>query len=389
MNEGRTVFSQLMDWFPLHEFRRLVRELRSDYRVRKLSCLDQFYIMAFAQLGYRESLRDIETFMRATPSKPYHLGIRARVSRSTLADANEKRDAQLYARLAGILMARAQRAFAGYTPLFNLQHAVYAFDSSVIDLSLKLFPWGHFKKGSSGVKLHTLLDVATHIPSFVCLTLAKIHDVNLLDELAFEAGAVYVVDRGYLDYARFYRIHLAGAFFVTRAKKSYRFRRLRSRPVGEQTGVRSDQRVRMVNPAAKQRYPDALRRIRYVDPKTQKRFTFITNNFEWSALTVADMYKARWQVELFFKWIKQHLRIKAFFGTSLNAVKTQIWVALSVYLLLALMQKELRLTPSLHTIAQLLSLNLFQKVPLVELFSKTVDPNDSDHSCKPLTLWDF
>jgi hypothetical protein len=389
MNEGRTVFSQLMDFLPLSEFRRLVLKHRGDFRVRKLSCLDQFYIMAFAQLSYRESLRDIETFLRAAPSKPYHLGIRARVSRSTLADANEKRDSNLYANLAAVLIARAQRAYAGQPALLNLDRTVYAFDSSVIDLSLKLFPWGHFKKNCSGVKLHTLLNVASHIPSFVCITLAKVSDVSLLDQLIYEPGAVYVVDRGYLDYARLYRIDQARAFFVTRTKKRYRFRRVRSHPVEGQMGVRSDQRVRLVNPVPKKRYPDALRRIRFVDPETEKRLSFITNNFEWSALTIADLYKARWHVELFFKWIKQHLRIKAFFGTSLNAVKTQIWIALCVYLLLALIKKELQLSQSLHTIAQLFSLSLFQKVPLLELFTQTTSTNETSSSCKSLTLFEI
>lgn len=389
MNEGRTVFSQLMDFFPLAEFRRLVRELRSDYRVRKLSCLDQFYIMAFAQLSYRESLRDIETFLRASPSKPYHLGIRARVSRSTLADANERRGSQLYASLAEVLIARAQRAYADQPSLLNLNHAVYAFDSSVIDLSLKLFPWGHFKKDCSGVKLHTLLNVVSHIPSFVRITLAKVSDVNLLDQLSYEPGAVYVIDRGYLDYARLYRIDRAGAFFVTRTKKRYRFRRVRSRSVEAQPGVRSDQRVHLVNSVPKRKYPDSLRRIRYVDPETNKRLSFITNNFEWSALTIAELYKARWHVELFFKWIKQNLRIKAFFGTSLNAVKTQIWIALCVYLLLALLKRELCLPQSLHTIAQLLSLTLFQKIPLLELFTETNVTDQLDRSCKSLMLFEI
>ncbi len=366
-----------------------VREHRGDYRVRRLSCLDQFYIMAFAQLSYRESLRDIETFLRAAPTKPYHLGIRARISRSTLADANEKRDSEIYAKLAAILIARAKRAYAGETTLQNLKHAVYAFDSSVIDLSLKLFPWGHFKKHCSGVKLHTLLNVVTHIPSFVRITLAKVADMTLLDELPLEPGAVYVVDRGYLDYERLRRIDQAGAFFVTRTRKRFRFRRLRSHALNEQPGVRSDQTVRLVNPVPRSKYPDSLRRIRYVDPETGKKLTFITNNFNWPALIVAGMYKSRWSVELFFKWIKQHLRLKAFFGTSLNAVKTQVWIALSVYLLLALMKKDLNLPHSLHTIAQLLSLSLFQKLPLPQLFTETNGNSETPEICNSLPLFDF
>lgn len=389
MNAGRPIFAQIMDWFPMHEFRKCVARYDGDRRVRTLSCLDQFYCMSFAQLSFRESLRDIEACLRGAPSKLYHLGIRGRVSRSTLADANEKRDSRIYADIAQALMQTARRLYKDDEWALNLTRAVYAFDSSVIELSLRMFPWAEYKPYASGVKLHTLLNVATHIPTFVRLTRAKVHDVNLLDEMPVEPGAVYVLDRGYVDYGRLYRIAQNGAFFVTRPRKSFRFRRTKSNPVDQTTGVRVDQCVRLLSFYPAKNYPDTLRRVRYVDTERNKKLTFITNNFAWAATTIADLYKCRWEVELFFKWLKQHLRIKAFFGTSENAVKTQIWIALSAYLILAIMKKELVLPHSLHTLSQIFSVNLFEKTPLQQLLAEATCTQIDDPVRKSLSLFDF
>lgn len=389
MNAGRTVFSQVMDWFPVSEFRKCVARYQGDYRVREMTCVDQFYCMAFAQLSYRESLRDIEACLRSAPTKLYHLGIRARVARSTLADANEGRDARIYSDLAQILMQTAQQLYAEDEWWRTLKRAVYALDSSVIELSLKLFPWAEYKAHSSGVKLHTLLNVATHIPNFVRITRAKIHDVNLLDELPIEPGAVYIMDRAYVDYARLYRIAQNGAFFVTRPRKDSRFRRTASRPANRERGLLVDQTVRLVNFRPARKYPDSLRRIRYLDLERGKHLTFLTNNFNWAGLTIAELYKARWQVELFFRWIKQHLRIKAFYGTTENAVKTQLWIALSVYLILAILKKELRLSLSLHSISQILSVNLFEKTPLPQLLTESTCTESPDSELNSLPLFDF
>ena len=389
MNAGRTVFSQVMDFLPLQEFRKCVTRYEGDYRVRELSCLDQFYAMAFAQLSFRESLRDIELCLRGASNKLYHLGIRAHISRSTLADANERRDARIYADLVQHLMFRARKLYREDESWHRLSRAVYALDSSVIELSLKLFPWANYKLHSSGIKLHTLLNVATHVPSFVRLTPAKIHDVRVLDELPIEPGAVYVLDRAYVDYARLRRITQHGAYFVSRPRKDCHFRRTSSRPVDRERGLLLDQTVYLVHRRSVRKYPDALRRIRYVDRERNKRLMFITNNFNWAAMTIAELYKSRWEVELFFKWIKQHLRIKAFDGTSENAVKTQIWIALSVYLILAILKKELRLPHSLHTISQILSVNLFEKVQLPQLLAESTCSKMRNEDHKSLPLFDF
>lgn len=369
MHEGRTVFAQLMDWLPKHEFNKCVRRYRGDYHVRSLTCYEQFLIMAFAQLTYRESLRDIETCLRALGPKLYHAGIRGRVSRSTLADANEKRPWQIYADFAQVLIAQASVLYADEDFGVELQQAAYALDSTTIDLCLALFPWAKFRRHKAAIKLHTLLRLRGGFPIVVIVTSGKVHDVNILDELGFEPGAFYIFDRGYLDFARLHRIHRSGAFFVTRAKKNSRFRRRYSRPVDKSTGLLFDQTVLLSGFYSQQQYPDALRRIGYRDPATGKKFVFLTNNFTLAALLIAQLYRARWQVELFFKWIKQHLRIKAFYGTSENAVKTQIWIAIAVYVLVAIIKKQLHLSQSPYTILQISSLTLFEKMPILQAFA--------------------
>ncbi len=389
MNEGQTVFSQLMAHMPLRDFRRCVDRYRGDHRSRRLSCLDQFLGMAFAQLTYRESLRDIEACLRAAPTKLYHMGFRGRIARNTLAAANQKRDWRIFNDVALGLIATAQSLYTDEPWGLLLQRAVYALDATTIDLCLALFPWAKFRKKKGGIKVHTLLNVRTHIPAFICVTPAQVHEVNILDEIAVEPGAVYVMDRAYLDYARLNRVKSGGAFFVTRPKKNSQFERLCSRPVDKSKGLRCDQTVKLKGHYAAKDYPDQLRRIGFIDPETRKKLFFITNNFAWSATTVAAVYKARWQVELFFKWIKQHLRIKAFYGTSKNAVKTQIWIAISVYVLVAIFKRRLKLTQSLYEILQILSVSLFEKTQAQELFTRTSMPENTPHSHNQLLLFDF
>jgi len=369
MHDGRTVFVQLMDWLPKYEFHKCVRRHRGDFRVRSLTCYEQFLIMAFAQLTYRESLRDIETCLRALGPKLYHAGIRSRVSRSTLADANEKRPWQIYADFAQVLIAQASVLYADEDFGVELQQAAYALDSTTIDLCLALFPWAKFRRHKAAIKLHTLLRLRGGFPTVVIVTSGKVHDVNILDELGFEPGAFYIFDRGYLDFARLHRIQRSGAFFVTRAKKNSRWRRRYSRPVDKSTGLLCDQTAVLTGFYSHQQYPEALRRIGYRDPATGKKFVFLTNNFTLDALLIAQLYRARWQIELFFKWIKQHLRIKAFYGTSENAVKTQIWIAIAVYVLVAIIKKQLHLSQSPYTILQISSLTLFEKMPISQAFA--------------------
>jgi hypothetical protein len=351
--------------------------------------MDQFLCMAFAQLTYRESLRDIETCLKAVSGKLYHMGFRGRIARNTLAVANQKRDWRIYGDFAQTLIATAQKLYAHEPWGLVLKRTVYALDSTTVDLCLALFPWAKFRRKKGGIKIHTLLNVRTHIPAFVCVTAANIHDVNILDELIVEPGAVYVMDRAYLDYDRLHRIKNCGAFFVTRPKKNSKFERVYSRPVDKSSGLRHDQTVKFTGFYAGKEYPDHLRRIRFVDPDTGKRLTFLTNNFTWSAMTIATLYKSRWQVELFFKWVKQHLRIKAFFGTSENAVKTQIWISISVYVLVAIFKRRLGLTQSLYEILQVLSLNLFEKSIVAELFTEAAIPDQSWDSANQLLLFDF
>jgi hypothetical protein len=369
MNHGRTVFSQLMDGLPKYEFDQCVRRYRGNFRVRSLPTYEQFLVMAFAQLTYRESLRDIETCLSAVGSKLYHSGIRRAPARSTLADAGEKRDWRIFADFAQHLIAQAAVLYADEPFGVELQQAAYALDSTTIDLCLSLFPWARFRRTKAAIKLHTLLALRGNYPTVVIVTTGRVHDVNILDQLAFEPGSFYIFDRGYLDFARLHRLHLSGAFFVTRAKKNFRFGRRYSQPVDKSTGLLLDQTVGLVGFYALRNYPAVLRRIAYRDPLTGKKLVFLTNNFTVPALTVAQLYRSRWQIELFFKWIKQHLRIKSFYGTSDNAVRTQVWIAIAVYVLVALLKKRLRLSLSLHAMLQILSLTLFEKTPLLQVFS--------------------
>jgi len=380
MNIGRTVFAQLMDCVPTYEFRQCVERYNGNYKVKTFSCLDQFLCMAFAQLTYRESLRDIEACLRVAKTKLYHMGIRGKVSRNTLAHANETREWRIYADFGQALIRIARELYAGEDLGLELDQTVYALDATIIDLCLSVFPWAKFRKGKAAVKLHTLLDLRGRIPVIVRITHGRIHDVHILDELFIEAGAMYIMDRAYVDFARLYRIHQAQAWYVTRAKRNFVFKRLYSHPVDKSTGVQADQTITVAGFYTLKGYPEKLRRIRYCDADTKKRLVFLTNNFTLPALVIAHLYKCRWQVELFFKWIKQHLRIKAFYGTTENAVKTQIWIALSVYVLVAIVKKRLKLDRSLYTILQILSVTLFEKTPIFQALSPIdyEEPEDDD-----------
>ena len=369
MYQGRIVFSQIMDYLPQRHFKACVNRYRGDYRVRTFTCLDQFYCMSFAQLTGRESLRDIEVCIRAVGSKLYHAGMKARVSRTTLAKANEQRDWKIYRDIAMILIDRARMLYAHQSLAVNLKRAVYALDSTVIDLCLSLFPWAQHRRRKSAVKINTQLDLRGNIPAFIRVTGGQIHDVHFLDHIIFEAGAFYIMDKGYTDFHRLYHIHQQQAFFVIRAKNNLTFSRQASHPVIKNHGLRSDQTIRLIGPKSSMYYPERLRRIHYVDTELNKRFFFLTNNFKLSALTIARLYKLRWQVELFFKWIKQHLRIKAFYGTTPNAVKTQVWIAISIYVLVAILKKEHKLEASMYEILQVLGVMLFEKIPVKSLFS--------------------
>jgi hypothetical protein len=370
MNEGRTVFAQLMDCLPKYEFDKCVHRYRGNFRVRSLPAYEQFLVMAFAQLTGRESLRDIETCLRALGAKLYHSGIRKPTARSTLADANEKRDWRLFADFAQVLIRQASALYAGEAFGTELEQAAYALDSTTIDLCLSLFPWAKFRRHKAAIKLHTLLALRGNYPTVVIVTPGRVHDVNILDQLAYEAGSFYVFDRGYLDFARLHRLHQSGAFFVTRAKKNFCCQRRYSRPVDKATGLRFDQTIVLTGFYTRRDYPDTLRRIGFRDPESGRRLVLLTNNFIESALTMAQLYRCRWQIELFFKWLKQHLRIKSFYGTTENAVRTQVWIALSVYLLVALLKKRLHLDQSLYTILQILSLTLFERTPILQALSQ-------------------
>jgi len=359
-----------MDFLPRHSFRQCVTRYQGNYRMRSFSCYDQFLCMAFAQLTFRESLRDIECCLGALEEKLYHAGFRGHVSRSTLADANENRDWRIYADFAQLLIHQARTLYLKEDFGVQLNETVYALDSSTIDLCLSLFPWARFRKTKAGIKLHTLLDLRGSIPSFIAITEAKLHDVNILDTLVPEPGAIYVMDRGYLDFERLYAFHQAPAFFVIRSKSNTDLRRLYSNPVDKDSGVRCDQIVVLGGFYTNQSYPERLRRIKFYDTKRDKRLTFLTNQFTLPAATIADLYRCRWQVETFFKWIKQHLRIKAFYGTSENAVKAQIWIAVAVYVLVAIVKKRMQIGLSLYTILQILSLTLFEKTPLYQAFAQ-------------------
>lgn len=370
MYSGKIVFAQLMELLPIYEFHKCVQRYQGNHRVKNFSCLDQFLCMAFAQLTYRESLRDIESCLRAMKSRLYHMGIRGNVSRSTLADANENRDWRIYAEFAQVLIGIARSLYLNDDFGVQLKQTAYVFDSTTIDLCLSLFPWARFRKAKGAIKLHTLLNLRGSIPEFIHITEGKVHDVNILDILLIEAGSFYIMDRAYLDFKRLYDVHQANAFFVTRAKRNLDARRRYSRPVDKSTGLRSDQTVVFLGINTAKDYPQPLRRISYYDAETKTHLVFLTNNFVLPALTIASLYKARWRVELFFKWIKQHLRIKVFFGTSENAVKTQVWIAVSVYVLVAILKKRLQTEHSLYTILQVLSVSQFEKEPLYDLLSQ-------------------
>ena len=389
MHAGRIVFSQLMDLLPKHEFDKCVQRYRGNYRVKTFSCFDQYLCMAFAQITYRQSLRDIETCLRAMQSKLYHCGIRGKISRNTLAKANENRDWRIYADFAQMLINIARKLYAEEDFGVELQQAAYALDSTTIDLCLSLFPWAKFRKHKAAVKVHTLMDLRGSIPCFIRITDGKVHDVNILDELVLEAGSFYIMDRGYIDFARLYAFTQNLSFFITRAKSNLDYRRLYYQKVDKATGLRSDQTIALNGYYASRDYPAILRRISYFDAETDKRLVFLTNNFTLPALTIVQLYKCRWQIELFFKWIKQYLRIKTFFGTTQNAVKTQIWIAISVYVLVAIIKKELHLELSLGEILQILSITLFEQVPISEVLMKTVSQNEEFQSHNQLLLFDL
>ena len=389
MNQGRTVFSQLLSFLPDREFRRCVTRYGGDARPRGFSCWDQYLAMAFAQLTYRDGLRDIEACLRSLGNKLYHMGFHGRVSRTTLADANECHDWRIYADFAQVLIGIARPLYARDPMGVDLKDSLYALDSTTIDLCLSLFPWAKFRKHKGAVKMHTLLDLHGNIPTFIRITDGKVHDVNILDEIWPEAGAFYVMDRGYVDFERLYRFTLSAAFFVVRTKTNVLLQRRYSHPVDKTTGVRSDHTVILTAIDSAKAYPDALRRVSYLDVETRKRFKFLTNNFRLPALTIAQIYKCRWQVELFFKWIKQHLRIKAFYGTSENAVKTQIWIAVSVYVLVAIVRKRLGREASLYQVLQILSVTLFEKTPILRALQTSDFENETSDSGNQLILFDL
>jgi len=389
MNNGQIVFSQIMDYFPRRRFKSSVDRYRGDHRVKTFTCLDQFYCMAFAQLTGRESLRDIEACLRAAGPKLYHAGIKARVSRTTLAKANEQRDWRIYRDIALILIDQARSLYVDQPLAMNLKRAVYALDSTVVDLSLTLFPWAQHRQHKSAVKIHTQLDLRGNIPAFIRITGGQMHDVHFLDHVSFEAGAFYIMDKGYIDFRRLYYIHQQQSFFVTRAKNNMAYTRRTSYPVDKSRGLRSDQIIRLTGPKSSMYYPEQLRRIHYVDTELDKRFLFLTNNFKLSPWTIAKLYKFRWQIELFFKWIKQHLRIKAFYGTTPNAVKTQVWIAISVYVLVAILKKELDLKVSMYEILQVLGVMLFEKTPVKRLFYADFNNFSKSDICNQLYLFNL
>jgi hypothetical protein len=387
MYVGKLVFAQLMDHLPLHTFRRCVARYPGKYPLLSFSHLDQFLSLAFAQLTFRESLRDIEICLRAHSSKLYHLGIRGRIARSTLADANEKRDWRIYRDFALSLIQVARNLYSGDPFGVELENTAYALDTTTIDLSLSLFPWARFRKTKAAVKMHTLLDLRGNIPTFIHISDGKLHEVNVLDKIAFEPGSFYMMDRGFLDFARLYALHQSQAFFVIRAKSNLQYRRVYSHPIDKTTGLRCDQTIVLTGVRSCKDYPVQLRRIKFYDAEHNKLLVFLTNNFDLPALTVTQLYRCRWQVELFFKWIKQHLRIKAFFGTSENAVKTQVWIAITVYVLVAIVKKRLNLDASLYTILQLLSLTLFEKTALNQLLTNIEPETDIMINSNQLNLF--
>jgi hypothetical protein len=389
MNTPSTVFAQIMAFLPMHKFRKCVRRYRGDYKVKRFSCLDQFLCLGFAQLTYRESLRDIVSCLRTMKNRLYHMGIRSPVSRNNLAHANEMRDWKIYADFAHVLIAEARMLYRDEDIGLDLQNTVYAFDSTTIDLCPSLFPWAFFRKRKGAIKLHTLLDLRGAIPTFIHITEGKTHDVRILDVLPLEPGSFYILDRGYLDYSRLYTLHQGRTFFVTRAKSNLQSRRLRSRAVDKTMDLTSDQTIVLTGPKSKTEYPEPLRRVRFYDRENDRHLIFLTNNFLLPALTIAKLYKLRWQVELFFRWIKQNLRIKSFYGTSENAVRTQIWVAIAIYALVAIIRKRMDLKPPLYNILQILSVTAFEKVPLNQLLTETDDHDSMVADCKQLVLFNL
>ena len=389
MNTGKTILSQIMSYLPTYEFRRCVQRYRGNHKIKSFSCWDQYLCMVFAQLAFRESLRDIITCLRAMQNKLYHTGIRGNISKSTLADANENRDWRIYADFAQILISRARYLYKDDPFSVEIDETVYALDSTTIDLCLSVFPWAKFRKHKAAVKMHALLDLHGNIPSFIEITDGKIHDVNILDEIFPEPGSYYIMDRAYIDFTRLYTLNLENAFFVIRAKSNFKFRRLYSHPIDKSTGLRCDQTIVTTGTNTKDKYPDKLRRIRFYDSENDKYFVFLTNNFVLPALTIADLFHCRWQIELFFKWIKQHLKIKRFYGTSENAVKTQIWIAVSVYVLVAIIKKQLKIDLTLYTFLQILSVTLFEKVHILQLVTNSRKLIHDNESCNQLNLFDL
>ncbi|UCE18669.1 MAG: IS4 family transposase [Gemmatimonadota bacterium] len=389
MNSGQTVFSQLTSHVPVKSFRRCVERYHGHYKVQSFSCWDQFLCMAFAQITYRESLLDIEVCLRSMQGKLYHMGIRGKVSRSTLADANENRDWRIYADFTLLLIDIARKLYQNDDFGVELDETVYALDSTTIDLCLSVFPWALFRKNKGAIKVHTLLDLRGNIPSFVWITHAKVHDVNILDELIAEPGAIYLIDRAYIDFSRLYELNEAQATFITKAKSNFQCRRLYSRPVEKTTGLRCDQTVVLSGFYSSKDYPDKMRRIKFFDADSRKTFVFLTNNFKLPALTICQLFKCRWNVEIFFRWIKQNLRIKSFYGTSLNAVKTQIWIAIATYVLVAIVKKRLKIDLSLYTFLQILSVTAFEKVDISQLVTDHDYKHLYDQNPSQLNLFDL
>lgn len=389
MNQGRTIFSQLMDFIPAYQFNQCIARYRGNHRMRRFSCRDQLLCMAFAQLTYRESLRDLEICLRSVSDRLYHIGIRGKVSRSTLADANERRDWRIYADLAARLILRARQLYSGENHGLDFNQPLYAFDSTTIDLCLSLFPWAQFRRRKSAIKLHTLMDLRGNIPCFIYISTGRMVDRSSLDFLPIEPGAFYVMDRGYIDFARLFRFTKSMAFFVTRANKNLDFDYREHRLIDKTTGLRSDTNIRLRGPKSRNLYPKLLRRVVYRDNESGKKFVFLTNNFSLPAIKIAELYQHRWQVELFFKWIKQHLRIKSFYGLSPNAVHTQIWIAVSVYVLIAIIRKELKIDKTMAEVLQVLSVTLFEKTPILQLFNQNNPKLEDTGAYKQLKLFDF
>tara|TARA_B100000315_G_C14513781_1_gene558245 strand:+ start:235 stop:1401 length:1167 start_codon:yes stop_codon:yes gene_type:complete len=388
MFAGSTIFAQLMNLLPWRRFQTCVSRYKGDYKVKTFKCSEHFRVMAFAQLTYRESLRDIEACLRAMGSRVYHIGMKSTVSRNNLAHTNETRDWRIYADFTQILINRAKILYSNEPLGVDLKSTVYALDSTTIDLCMSMFPWARFRKTKSAIKLHTLMNLRGSIPEFIHISDGIIHDVNILDLLVPIPGSYYIMDRAYLDFERLYNLHMEKAFFVTRAKTNFKFKRRYSNAVDKSTGVQCDQTIILTTHYPAKKYPEALRRIRFYDIERQKRLVFLTNNFDLPAITIAKLYKSRWDIEIFFRWIKQHLRIKSFFGTSENAVKVQIWTAIATYLLVAIMKKDFKLEQSLYTILQVLSVSLFEKMPILEAFSKNYLLGQDEQNCKQLSLFD-